>query len=757
MKQCMESSGPMVRANTFLLLFALLFASVSSGYPAVLTGRVVSKATGRPLAGANVQVLGTHHGTVADLDGRFSLTLDRIGTVRVQASHVGYAPGVETVELYSKSAEIDLLFELGEAEVESEEVVYTATRTWQLLKDVPVQTELVTSEEIERRASFNAAEALESEIGLQVQEDFSGQGITMQGVDPDKVLILVDGNRMIGRVNGSIDLEQITTSGVKQIEVVKGAVSTLYGSEAIGGVINIITRKPVEPFRATIDLNGGGWIPGGHFEGERTAGFAAGNFSPQASVEVARGRFGLRGSVGYTHNGEMDLNPATGHTEGKEAVDRLNADARIHYDLGRTATLRVDSYVMNEEKSWVEDAGLQSLDLSFDDGEINRRFDLSASIECTPKWAEQYSIKVYRSQNDHRWEKKTQSTGRVLDYSEGDEVYHEASAQLTKPFGAHKFTIGADAYLWDIETESQLGDVTSSEDASLTAYDAYLQDEWRLPYGFGLTLLPGLRFEQHEVYGSNWSPRLSTMWQPTDQIKVRASAGMGYRAPSSKELYFVFNHASAGYIVEGNENLEPETSRNISLGVEHTYEDKSISRISVFYNDLRNLIDFDSIGATEEFYLGVYRYENITSAWTRGIEVERGFRFLQHYRIQLAYTFMETRNTETGTQLLRRAKHSGRWEFSYDRRPWHLRIWGRYRGPALYTTIWGTDDIRSSEYTTPYQLWNIALTHSFSDRLSTYFKISNLMDATHVRYGPRTGRIVTVGMRYRWAPAFGTK
>lgn len=739
----------MVLAGFILSLAAQLQA-------AVIAGRVADAASGKGLEGASLtlDVLGL--GGSAGRNGEFLLLGVPGGQWHLTASHIGYR--AETVPLtLSASDTAHLNLRLYEQTVSLEEVVFTATRTLRTLKRVPVATELITRTDVERRAVQTAADALDGNIGLDVSDDFAGRGVILQGVDPDKVLILVDGNRVIGRVNGSLDLDQISVGNVKQIEVVKGAVSTLYGSEAIGGVINIITDAPRgvrdksdgtsddEPLRITIDGNAGGWMPD-----RARPDFRSSNVSSGATFAARGERFGVWGAARGTRIGLTDIDPSTNHTEGVNATDRFNGDLRIDYYLSDKVTLTSIGRTMTEEKEWVEDGGLISAPVSFDDVEFNDRRDGSSELLCTPRGSERYSVKLYRSDNSHDWRKKTQAiwgAPRVTDFSKGDESYTELSSLLTYPVsGGHLLTTGADVYRWDISTDARLGSISSPYSAAVTAWDALLQDEWELHPQW--TLVPGLRYEHQEVYGSHWSPRLSAMWLPVSDVRVRASAGNGYRAPSSKELYFVFNHSSAGYVVYGNPDLRPEESSSYTLSFEHDYRNSSVARLSFFYNDMRNLIDFDSIGVSEDYYTGIFQYNNIASAWTRGVEVERGFKPLKWLDLKLAYIFLESHNRETDARLVRRPQHGARWDIAHRRGLWTTNIWGKYVGRALYQDIYNTDAQITDEWSPAFQLWNAVVTGDLLGRLQVYIKIENLTDKTHPRYGPRQGRVVSIGGKW---------
>ncbi len=736
-----------------LALFTLFVgASAQAG---TLGGIVLDDSTSRPLPGADVRLSGTRIGTAADLDGRFTLPSVPPGEWKLEISHVGYATVTRPVAIHG-DALLVVSIRMKANAVKLNEVVYTATRTEQLLKDVPVSTELVTRSEMDKSVALTAADALESQIGVDVREDFSGQGVMLQGVDPQRVLILVDGNRVIGRINGSIDLDQISTQGIRQIEVVKGAISTLYGSEAIGGVINVITADPVDPLRLDVDLTGGGWLPSGSSAiGARTA-------NPAVDFSWKRGAVGIRGGLQYENNGIMDIDPSTPQTEGTAQSERSGGNLRADVNLSPTTTLILSGRLLHENQVWLEDTGIPGINLVRDDEELNVRNELSAELTGSRSWADRYSVKLYRSTMYHNWAKYTQQRHRRLDLSRNQEDYNQVSLQLTRTVHpAHRLTLGADAYLWGIKARTEMTLVDGGTPAlnvddfssDLNAWDGFAQDEWTVARKW--MLVPGVRYERHQIYGENISPRFSVMWSPTEAIRVRASAGKGYRAPSAKELYFTFNHSSVGYEVIGNPNLQPETSTNLDLSLEHTVENRSTSRISVFYNDLRSLIDFDSLTSTDTYYVGIYQYENITSAWTAGVELEQSFRLFRHLDMRGGYSYLATHNRETGGSLLRRPAHTARWELTWTPPQWSVRVWGRYIGKSLFQDRFNRDSQTSDEYTEPYSIWSLAVSRRFSGGMTLIAKVDNLLDTVNPRYGPFQGRIATIGWRWSWVPKLG--
>ena len=140
-------------------------------------------------------------------------------------------------------------------------MVVTGTRSERSLSDSPVRTEVITGEELERSHARDLSEALKAQPGIQIKSIHgkNGSGVWLQGLDPDRVLVLIDGRPVSASTGSAVDLSQLAVANIAQIEVVKGAVSAMHGSSAMGGVVNIITEKPDAPFAASVTLDAGSY------------------------------------------------------------------------------------------------------------------------------------------------------------------------------------------------------------------------------------------------------------------------------------------------------------------------------------------------------------------------------------------------------------------------------------------------------------------------------------------------------------------
>ncbi|MBD3160673.1 MAG: TonB-dependent receptor plug domain-containing protein [Candidatus Eisenbacteria bacterium] len=233
--------------RTIPILLSLLLGRLLGGEALALPleVQVENAETARPIQGATVRLLETGASRSTDQHGRTRFAALPDGRHRLVASRVGFEPS-DTLLVTVGSGGGAIAIRLRPKPWVLDEVVVTGTRSPHMLKEVPVQTEVVGRREFRKTGATSVDEALAWSTGINVREDLSGQGVSLRGLDENRVLILVDGERAVGRVRGSIDLSQYSLTNVDRIEVVKGTGSTLYGSEAIGGVVNIITKRPEE-------------------------------------------------------------------------------------------------------------------------------------------------------------------------------------------------------------------------------------------------------------------------------------------------------------------------------------------------------------------------------------------------------------------------------------------------------------------------------------------------------------------------------
>jgi outer membrane receptor for ferrienterochelin and colicins len=496
--------------------------------------------------------------------------------------------------------------------------VVTAARREQRLADAVVPVELISRRQIEETGSTDVASVLTERLGIQLDRGLPGNsGVQLQGLGSQRVLVLVDGQPLVGRIGGTLDLSRVSAANVERIEVVKGPQSTLYGSDAMGGVINIVTRR-AETGRMEARLQAVGGSMG---RSDMLATMLGNRGTTDAVLDL-----GLR---------RVALTPGVTDAAGTFA-DRYDVSPSVAWRPATGLTVQAGGLFTGERQRYRTGPLFRFVD----------RDQMAARVGGEYVRARhRVGALLYRSRFDHL------ARASTFDSPQGD-LGDRDRQQLTEleltyagPTPLGQLDAGV-----EIRRESIVADRVQG-----------MRQQWDLvePFAqigllFGpVAITPGVRYTNNSQWGSTLAPRLAALWQATDEVRVRASAGRGFRAPDFKELFLSFANAQAGYAVVGNPLLRPETSANVQLHVERVGV-RTFVRASVFENQLEQFIQFV---ASED--AGVFSYENVDRAWTRGAEVESGFTH-DRFRVEGGYSLLRTRDLGSGLELLSRPRHSGR-------------------------------------------------------------------------------------------------
>jgi len=727
-----------------LAAFCLLCPKIASAE--ILDVRVVDSETKKPIRDANVYTLDPPRLEYSDKKGwaafdALTVGADRLdGTpgYRVRVTHVGYEA---SDTLFVALGERPTLF-LNPKSWVINEIVVTGTRSPHMLKDVPVQTELITAKDFSRTGATSVDEALAWSVGVSVQSDLSGQGATLRGIDGDRVLVLIDGQRTVGRVRGSIDLEQLDLGNVERIEIVKGSGSTLYGSEAMGGVINVLTRDPnVAAPLLNVSTSLGT---------EKTS-------TSSLGLQFGRGNSSFDVGGKFYRTDGFDLDPSTPHTNGEEQIARWNFHGKWAEKLSSRWTLTSSFRLMNEKLDWLESEEVDDLTFTYDDDETNRRYEGSTQIQYRSGDEYQMNLRLFGTLYNHRWRKRGHTSNIEFDRSETDDSLYEISYDSNYVIGhSHVATYGFDYREEDLES-SELTDTSKGT----TSYDGYFQYEYS-PIA-SLNFLPGIRFEHNSAFGDHVNPSLNMMFSPSHRFKTRAFVGRGYRAPSIKQQYFVFDHVAAGYVVYGGSAplpeevriattpLSEENSINSSLSFEFSYGTIGRHRLTYFYNHLEDLIDFQFIGFTEEYWRGVYVYQNIDRAVTRGLEWESRIRVLDRFDLNLSYDYLSSLNLASGEELINRPRHTGKLVVSGESDTGvGGSIWGEYQSRKLWVSLSNTGEQEAAaSYAPDRGTLNASLYKRIDSGWEFFARANNILDKTDIKFGYWPGFEWSAGLKYQ--------
>jgi outer membrane receptor for ferrienterochelin and colicins len=600
----------------FLSAFFLLFSTVIFSQELRISGHVTGSDSSS-VAGATVFLKGTTFGTASDKKGFYSINKIKPGTYIIRVSFLGYETQEKTISLLKENNNID--FNIKESNIDLNEVVITGTKSEKALKNVPVITQVINAGKMLELGITNVSDALQTMVpGLNMSQFGTRASITLQGMDAKYVLFLIDGERIAGEVNGDIDYSMLNLENIERIEVIKGASSSLYGSNAIGGVINIITKRITEPFDAKLysryskynELYSGGGI-----------GFK-------------KGIFGSRTSMNYSRTDGYDITPESQYDWTQNPYSSLGVSQK--FEITPSSRLSVVPY-----------AGYYQ----FERGNVSARpahdfyQDFNAGIKG------QY----YSGNNsfDFSYYRDSYNTFNVLELMNNsrDRVSYDIIQTIKVQGNFHlserNNLIAGLEYNYENLFSLRIEGQSKGEGEAVF----YGQEDLRL--GNKWNLIAGIRTSDHSSYGLNAAPKISILYKP-GVFNFRVSAGTGFRSPALKELYMNFDHFGEWYII-GNTQLKPESSLYVSGSAEYS-KPWNNSSVTVYRNELSNMITDrwlpDSVQLTRQ-------YQNIASASVYGIDFISKQKIGYGVWLSAGYSYVNSHDNQSGLQLYGTTKHSG--------------------------------------------------------------------------------------------------
>lgn len=610
-------------------------------------------------------------------------------------------------------------------EVRLEPVVVTGTRTEQPLSRSPVEVQLISARQIEHSGARDLAELLEREGGIYVSR-VAGRGtsIEIQGLASDQVLILVDGRRMIGRVNGAIDLSRLRLDSVERVEIVKGPSSALYGADALGGVVNIITRR---------DGRRGGAITGRVDTGEnKEIGGNAGG-----SLGALQGRV----SGSYLKLEPYDLDASTSSQDGIDGENR-SFGAEADWKLGERAHLGLSgNYALDDS-------------LRVDQGTGNRVFDTQKRIEevrtgvaprLTLGGGTQLSLDAYYNRYFDQFLQQQRGGDGSTDIDE--ETLNQLwslGGQIDPRLGAHALSLGLEGSFEKLEAD-RLADTGERDRQSI-----YAQDDWSLREGT-LRLIPGLRYDRDSQFGDQLSPKLALRWDFAEDWFLRAGYGQGFRAPDFKQLLLRFSNPAVGYRVDGNPDLQPERSTGYNLGFNWLPDARLNFALSIYYNKVRDLIDIvqTSGGQPSPNNPVVFSYVNVDRATLAGLDFQSRWRPWRPLELQLGYGYLRSRDEDTDQQLSGRARHRANAAIRFEQDRYAAQLRGVWIGKRLFNVELDTGGAPTGAGVSPdYALLDARTEFRVWPQWQLALGVENLLDEGEPRFLPIPPRSAYAEIRW---------
>ena len=663
-----------------------LFAQDTSGPR--FYGQVLSTESGKSLGGAEVRVEGrTDKVVYSDNSGNWEFTKIPVGQYLVTVTLLGYRTWTRQVELHMVE-EQSLAIELTSSPFLLDGLVVTAGRRLQRLQDVVVPTEVITASDIRETGASDLAAVLMERTGIDLQGGHpTGAGVMVQGMGSERVLILLDGQPFIGRISGTVDASRIPVSMIERVEVVKGPQSTLYGSEAMGGVINVISKEPGEKR----------WNGGTRFG-------AGGQGRIDTSVNLMGG-IGPATAIFEVGNRSMEITPGLSNESGGLTV-RWDARGKTSWQTPiENLKMEASAFLLDERQEWKSGQLGYFVDNNQWSGTIKGIFSQVSSMA---------SVTLYSTAFQHLSRKSTGSKPTPAKDQKEIQGLHKIEFLYNRQFKDNPIDMG-----FELTEESIKSPRIQGEKRGERNLESFAQTTlgWN-----SFKVVPGMRISSSQIWGQHFTPRLATIYRPGSTLAIRASVGEGFRAPSFKELSMEFLNIGPGfgYTVKGNPELKPEVSRNLTTGFEWSSQ-KVWSRVQVFDNRFRDFIETSLVG--DSTGIQVYSYGNVENGYIRGFEIEMGTS-LASWRLEGGWTLLSSKDELTDQELLGRPKKSSRFTLGYgtDQRI-AISFTGNRTGPtAMRRTETGT------ELRPAFLRFDLNALLRISDSLEFNAGIDNLMD-----------------------------
>jgi outer membrane receptor for ferrienterochelin and colicins len=687
-----------------------------------------------------------------------------------------FALGYETKVLSGQECIGKTQIILKEKESALEEVVVSATRTDRSVSDLPMPVTVLSQEKIQQTGGIRLSEVLLEQTGLQISTDH-GSGLQMQGLDSDYILILLDGEPLIGRTAGTFDLDRISVSNIERIEILRGPSSAIYGSEAMAGVINIITKSGTKPKTANL--------------GFRHRSFNSWN--PFVELGIQQKDWQVDVLYDYFQTDGFDLTPeVVGQTQnpyqGQTAQVKVRRPLSDKFEL----SLFGRGYIENASGEMeVNSNSPEASRITMENSLRDWNFNPTLRFKPNENWL--FSLRGMSSWYTTLADSRYQRSGESFDFQNFNQFYHRTELQTDyQANGNNLFTLG-------------LGQITETVEATRyegeNRFDAgyfFLQHQWNPSKK--VNVVSGLRADLHSEYGGRISPKISAQYKFSKAFSAQASIGSGFKAPDFRQLLLNFNNAAAGYYVfgamlaeEGIANLQSqglvsqvlirsetlgalkaETSWAINGGFRWNPDPRLKIQMNAFRNQIENLIETAPIARLTSGQ-NVFSYFNVQSVITQGVELDLGYTYRENIRFSAGYAFLDTRDLDAIAQidagqvfkrneqnitslvtrsdyggLFNRSRHSGNLKVSYQEyyTGINFSLRGIYRGRFGFGDLNGNlilDD--DTEYANGWMSMNFTASKQFNNGVFLELGGTNLLNTSTPNQPNNPGRMLFAGIQ----------
>ncbi|NTW32493.1 MAG: TonB-dependent receptor [Bacteroidetes bacterium] len=678
----------------FFIFFIFIFHIGQSQNNFCIKGLVRDSVTGFVLSSVTVSTDSLRYTTKTDKHGIFTIPVSENKTYTLTLRMQGYK--IKTMQLKTNCRDTITII-ISPVIIDMNEVIITATRFTTKIKESPILTQIISSKELSMAGSTQIATALSNTMpGLDFYNEGSGMTLNMQGIGSKYTLFLIDGERMAGENHDNIDYYSLGTSNIEKIEIVKGASSTLYGSNAIGGVINLITKTPAKPFEANIY---GRYSKFSELENGLNIGFSRKHFS--SFTDVSR-----KSSNGY------DLTPETPDLYTLEPYSLYNVFQKFTYNAGSKLSFSLKGSLYSRERFDVSAVPTHPLYSDYN-GSFTTNYKVNEHLDLTATYhADRYdSYSVLEKLNDQKRSiyYDIQHTGRITG----------------KYFHTYKNTIEKQSVITGLEVfyDKMFSERIEDSTCEMKNYNLFILDEVKINKHFSVT--GGVRYDNYSSVGGSFSPKISFMYSK-GKFNYRATYSYGFRIPGIKEKYYDFD---LGFIsVKGNKSLRPEYSKYASLSIEYNHK-KNNASANIYFNRVDNMIHDVLLAGTTN----AYTYINLNKVNVGGIDILQHFFINKNWAVNGGYSFTYAYDILKKKELSGVNKNSGTAGIEYDFK------YLNYKGILSFSgKIYSSKTFENYDATTysffndkypAYSLWRTTLVQNFyNNSIALSIGITNIFD-----------------------------
>ena len=643
-----------------------------------------------------------------------------------------------------------------------EKIVITGTRTPKLLSNSPVKVDVISKDEIQLLSQSTIAQALNFIPGVVVvRNQKDGYNIQMQGFDGDNVLVLLNSQPLISPTGSSVDLDQISAQNIEQIEVIRGAASVMYGSSAMGGVINIITKETDE--------------------NQVQFSYEIGSYNTNA-IEDDKLSHQVKLNTSYIYEDwASHLNVLINNTPGFDydndksssvagSLDKTFINMGTSTKINR-ANLRVNYQYLDEEKG--KNIGLiagQTGFARYTAKVAQHQVDLHFGKDVFNK--ADHEIANNSWQMNSRFMDHNETSGNSASLRTANIGLYEVNGQYVFSQNDLEIVSGGLVHQDTLEQYKVADGSVEVPQVSKESVEAFSQVNWIKP---NYQLLMGMRVQNDSDFGNHYALRASgmlyligdnnTQLHDANERKLqwRIGIGQGYRVPTLKERFYEFDHSALGYKVYGNVDLAPEESVSFNSSLNYQTSVKnfwlgdfdSVSDINVHFTQAKNLINtfHDSERSAEE-NLDISIYGNVEQADIKGVDLSTELTF-SNWVSQFNYSYLNAKNHKN-VRLENRPTHQIKASVGYNKDEWELdsMLYLVYQKDeavpksefeqVTLNNSWTTVDLKISQQVTRNFSWRFNIENIFDVHLANDANTNGLFDAR-----PASSRFVSLGIQYQ--------